>query len=290
MSSDPHSMSVLVVVLAGSFVAALAFALGLWRALSRLLPRYRARFRERVDLQLGRAHLFIDASRLLLLNLATALAASVAVGWLAHSALVALLCALCTGLAPRITLAWVSRRRLSRLRGQLPDVMLLTAAALRAGAGLSAALAQVAAEVEVPARQELEMMLREQRLGASFAEALSGLERRIAIDDVTLFVAALRISHLTGGDLADTLERLASSMRVKLALEGKVRALTAQGKLQGWVMGLLPAGLALLLMRIEPQAMSALFETRAGLAVVAFVVVMQAIGVWFIRRIVAVEV
>ncbi len=260
------------------------------RTLERVGPAYRARFTEAVARQLARSHLYVDPGRLMALNLAIAVAASGAALWLAGSLPAAAAAALASGLLPRIALALVSRRRRHAFRQQLPDLLMLVAGSLRAGLGLAQALGQTAAEIDAPARQEIELMLREQRLGASFDDALAGLERRMPLEETALLCAALRISRETGGNLAETLESLGDSMRRKVAIEGKIRALTAQGRLQGWAMGLLPMLCAALLWLVEPVAMSALFTTRYGLATCAFVLAMQAVGLLFLRRVMRIDV
>lgn len=98
------------------------------------------------------------------------------------------------------------------------------------------------------------------------------------LEEMRMPSAALRIAHDTGGNLAETLEALAQTTRRKLALENKIRALTSQGRLQGWIMGLLPLVLAFVLFQIDPQSMSGLFTTMPGLAVCIVVTVLQGLG------------
>ncbi|MFT4102876.1 MAG: type II secretion system F family protein [Burkholderiaceae bacterium] len=272
------------------FLAVSVFAWWLWGSLGRTGRRYGERFNQTVEIQLARSHLFIDPRRLLTLNVVIVVAVGGAAYVLSGSGLIALVAAGLAGLSPRILLAHVRRTRRERFRQQLPDLMLLTAGGLRAGASLWQALAQVTAETAPPARQEIEMMLREQRLGVSLNQALAGLERRMGVEETRLLSAALRIAHETGGNLAETLESLAESTRRKQALEAKVDALTSQGKLQGWVMGCLPLLLGLVLFKMEPVAMSALFTTWYGLSACAAIVVLQSLGFLFVRRIVSVDV
>ena len=134
------------------------------------------------------------------------------------------------------------------------------------------------------------MLLREQRLGVTFDTALDNLEKRVPLEDFTLFTAALRVSRETGGNLAETLERLAETLRQKLTIEGKIRALTAQGKLQGIIVGLLPFALMAVLFQMEPAAMSKLFTTWYGYAVIGFIVVMEVIGAFLIKKIVTIDI
>ena len=276
------------VLLAGLAVAIAAYLIA--RSLARLLPVYRARFADAVSRQLARAHLFVDPGRLLALNLGVCAGLSAFALWITGSLLVAALAALAGGALPRLTLALIRRRRLNAFRQQLSDLLMLTAGGLRAGLSLGQALGQTAAEIDVPARQEVELMLREQRLGATFEQALAGLERRMPLEETALLCAALRISRETGGNLAETLEALGDAMRRKVAIEGKIRALTAQGRLQGWAMGMLPVLCALLLWLVEPVAMSALVTTWYGLATCAVIAVMQLLGLYFLRRVMRIDV
>jgi len=274
----------------GSFAAAAGLLWWAMRYFEDLSRRYRERFNQSVGTQLGRAHLFINPGRLLTLNVVTVLVATGLVAWISESAMLAFLAAVLAGFAPRITLMWLRYSRRERFRQQLPDLMLLTAGGLRAGSSLWQALALTSSELASPARQEIELMLREQRLGVSFEQALTGLERRMSVEEMHLMAASLRISYDTGGNLAETLESLAESTRRKVALEGKIRALTAQGKLQGWIMGLLPMVLGAVLFQVDSKAMSPLFTTWYGLGVCAIVIVMQILGLYFVRRIVTVDV
>jgi len=132
--------------------------------------------------------------------------------------------------------------------------------------------------------------MREQRLGVSFDQALDNLEQRVDLEDMALFGSAMRVSRETGGNLAETLERLADTLRQKLAIEGKIRALTAQGKLQGFIVGLLPFALMFVLFKMEPEAMSRMFTTWYGLAVIGFIVLMEFIGGLIIKKIVTIDV
>jgi len=279
----------LQVALPAAGAAAIGFYL-VFVTVARLAPAYRARFDASVSRQLARAYLYVSPQRLLALNLGTAATAALAALLLGGGLPGAALAALASGMLPRLLLAWLRRRRAHAFRLQLSDLMMLAAGGMRAGLGLSQALGQTAAEMDAPARQEIELMLREQRLGASFDEALTGLERRMPLEETALLCAAMRISRATGGNLAETLESLGDAMRRKVAIEGKIRALTAQGRLQGWAMGLLPLLCAGLLWLVEPAAMSALFTTGYGLATCAVVVVMQLLGLYFMRRVMRIDV
>jgi len=271
--------------------AAAAAALALAALLGRqLVARHRARFEQAVGAQMRESFLFVDISRLFVLQQLLAASATIAAWLLTGRWQVALMVALGAGALPRFALRRIRRRRQQAFRQQMPDLLLLVAGGLRAGSGLGQALAQAAAEIDAPARQELGLVMREQRLGVGLDQALSALSRRMPVEETTLFASALRIGAEAGGSMAATLESLADATRRKLAIEAKVRALTAQGRLQAWVMGALPVVLALVLFAIDPISMRALVDTWHGWGVCAGVALLQAAGVLMIRRIVAVDV
>ncbi len=259
-------------------------------AFERLLPAYRRRFFHGVSDQLERAHLFFDPVRLFALNLSFAAILTIGLWVASGSALLALLASVLAGVIPKVMLTWIRVRRRTRFRAQLSDLLMLTAGGLRAGMSLVQSLSQTAAEIEAPARQELELMLREQRLGAPFEQVLTQLERRMPLEETALLCAALRISRETGGNLAETLESLADSMRRKIGIEEKILALTAQGRLQGWAMGLLPVLCGFLLSLIEPDAMATLFSTWYGMTTCVVIAIMQLLGLYFMRRVMRIDV
>ena len=100
----------------------------------------------------------------------------------------------------------------------------------------------------------------------------------------------MRIASETGGGLAETLEQTAATLRSQYAIELKIKALTSQGKMQAWVVGLMPVFLLWVLTRMEPEAMALLWTTPMGWGVLGCVVIMEFFGVVIIRRIVAIDV
>ena len=252
--------------------------------------RYRSRFTGNVGRRLNDLLLFVDAQRLFRWNLLIVVLVMVAIRLVTGSWLLMALGAICLGMLPNLVLVRLARQRRLQFAGQLPDALLLVSAAIRAGASLPLALRQMSQEMVAPCGQEFELMLREQRLGVTLDDALGSLERRMGGDDLRLFTAAVRIAGDSGGNLAETLERLADSVRRKITVEGTIRALTAQGRLQGWIMTLLPPAVAAALFAIEPQAMEPLVTTWQGWAVCGVIGVLELAGLLFIRRIMDIDI
>ncbi len=285
-SSDPR----LWVAAIGVMFAVILAAWVAMDASARAGGRYERRLAHRIERRLGELLVFVDVRRLLTLNLLVVIGLPL-FAWLITGAWpLAAVAAVLALAAPNWLLLRLARRRRQRFTAQLPDLLLLVAGSLRAGAGLTLALRQVSLEIASPAGQEIDLVLREQRLGSSLDQALTGLERRMGGDELRLFTAAIRIASDTGGNLAETLERLADSIRQRLAIEAKIEALTSQGRLQGWIMAALPVAVALALFVLEPEAMEPLVATWQGWLVLAGVAVLELAGLLMIRRIMAIDV
>jgi tight adherence protein B len=254
------------------------------------MAKYRASFTERAKFQAQEFFLFIDPRKLFAANVSVMAIGAALVWGITGSALVATPVFFALALLPRWLYARLRRRRLDKFETQLPDALMMIAGALRAGLGLSSALAQLVAESEAPISQEFSLLLREQRLGVTLEQSLANLSLRIPTPSTTLVVSAMRIATETGGGLSETLERTAQTIRGRLQMEGKILALTSQGKLQAWVVGALPLFLMMVLNKMEPEAMSHLWHTQMGWATLVVIAFFEVMGIYVIRRIIAIDV
>jgi len=282
-------MAILILMLATGLLAALVA----WAALQRLLreyARYRASFQHHTEHRLADFFLFLDPGQVWGANLALATSIgilSLALG--AHPLAAGLAVASLLAL-PRGLLARARRRRLRRIDEQLPDFLLALAGALRSGSGLQVGLRQVVQHSQRPLAQELGLLLQQQRMGLGFEEALEALQRRVATESMGLVVAAIKVAGHTGGSLAETLERISVTLRTRLQLLGRIQALTSQGRMQAYIMAALPVVLAVALHALDPQAMSALWQTAEGWAVLLLIGVLECGGIYMVRRIVNIDV
>ena len=277
-------------VIVGVTVAvAIAIALLTWSLFdigTNGLSRYRQLFTERTNVNLRELFLFVEPERLFMLNLSVMLLVGVAAWMLTGSLFLAVLGLVLTALVPQLLLRYLRRRRLDAMELQLPDTLLMLAGGMKAGVSLTQAIQQLVRESRPPVSQEFDMVLREQRLGVALDAALENLNQRVPLQSVTLTVSAMRI----GGQLAETLERASQTLRTKLAMEGKIRALTSQGKLQAIVVGALPLFLMYVLNKMEPEAMNLMFTTQTGYATLAVIALLEIFGVLIIRKIVDIDV
>jgi len=282
-----------LVVIAITLVIALSAGLLTWFVMDMgtvTMARYRAHFTERTRFQVQEFFLFIDARKLFAANLAI-MALGAVLTWIATGSIfLAIPVFFALALTPRLLYAWMRTRRMRQFEEQLPDALMMISGGMRAGVGLSSAMAQLVAEAPAPLGQEFSLMLREQRLGVTLEQSLNNLARRMPTQTTTLVVSAMRIATETGGGLAETLERTAGTIRSRLQMEGKIGALTAQGKLQAWVVGLLPVVLMLVLNKMEPVAMGMLWHSRVGWATLVVLGTLEFMGVYVIRKIIAIDV
>lgn len=282
-------MAVVVLMLACGALAALAAWLVI-RLVQKEYVRYRTRFESEAVHGLADFFLFLDPSALWGVNLVVAMAPTAAFLLMGGEPLAAVFLASVLLTLPKLALGHARRRRLCRIDAQLPDFLLALAGALRAGSGMQSGLQLVAQHAARPLSLELNLILQQQRMGLSFTEALDALHSRVPTESTGLVVAAIKVAVHTGGSLAETLERISHTLRTRLQLQGKIRALTSQGRMQAWIMAGLPLLLALALHALDPESMSLLWTSIPGWIVIAFVVVLELAGMYMVRRIVDIDV
>ncbi len=254
------------------------------RLLRWMAERHRQGLQDNVESRLADAFLFIDARSLLLAGRLASLVLLLGTYALSNSLVMAAAVAAMGLFAPSLLIRSWRKRRDRALERQWPETLQALSGALRAGISWAPALQQVAASVDEPMRSELELVLQQQRLGITQAQALDGLRQRIGTDSAAMVVAAITASLEAGGSLADVLERLGMRCRQQLQLAARARALSAQARLQARVLLLLPPGLGLVLHALDPTSMRLLWTTSAGIQVLTAVLVLELIGLLWIRR------
>ena len=182
-----------------------------------------------------------------------------------------------------------SKRRRAFLE-QLPDVLMLIAGALRAGYSLQQALAAVGEDAKPPASEEFRRGMAEIRLGATMDDTLQDMARRIGIIDFDWTVMAIEIQREVGGDLAEILETIGDTIRERERIRRQIRALTAEGRLSGWVLGILPFAFAAFLLLQSPDYLEPLFTTTLGWMMIGGAVFLMIVGAFWMRKIVRIEV
>jgi tight adherence protein B len=198
---------------------------------------------------------------------------------------------------PRFYLGMRQRRRLKAFGDQLPDTITLLANSLRAGSSFLQGIELVTREARPPISEEFERVVREMALGVALQPALNNLSRRVASEDLELMVTAINIQSQVGGNLATVLDSIAFTIRERIRIQGEIQTLTAMQRYSGYVITLLPVGLAGILFLISPSYIGGmlarppeLFGLPMGIVFFAVGLISMGIGYLLIRRIVDIKV
>lgn len=255
-----------------------------------VLDKQRSELETSTKTTLADMFIFLDPTQIFYYNVAALVVLPTLVWLFTNNPVFVTFTAIATLILPKYYIKSMAAKRLKRFEEQLPDALLMVSGAMRAGASLNIAMESMVKEQKPPLSQEFELMLREQRLGVDFDTALVNMEKRNPLQDFSLVVSGLRISREVGGNLAEILESLSTTLREKATMEGKIRSLTAQGKMQGIIMSGLPLLIMAALNWLEPKAMGTMFTTLFGWATLSVILIMITIGYLLIRKITSIDV
>ena len=191
---------------------------------------------------------------------------------------------------PRAVVRRLRQKRLLAFNTQLVDALVAMSNALRAGFSIQQAFESIVKEGKKPIGQEFSVFLQQMRIGVRFEDALRNLEERVGSEDLTLMVRAIEIARQTGGNLTETFDRIAETIRERTRIEGRIRALTAMGRLQGIVVGLIPIFLLVVLTLMDPKMMMSFYGSTTGVMLLGLMVLLEAIGFYVIKKIVNIRV
>ena len=252
--------------------------------------RYEAGFTEHAEDSFEQLFLFMDTRKVFLINIALLLVLPLFIYLVTGSIFYVVVIVLLIFLLPKLIVKLMKARRIAAINAALPDVLAQLAGAMRAGATFLNAVETMVEETSGPISQEFSLMLREQRMGRTLDESLDNLAERVESEEMDLMITAAQISRELGGNLSDIFQRLSISLRRKQEMEGKIAALTSQGKMQGWVVSALPFLIIFALVMLEPEIMRPIFSTLLGWMFLAVIVVLEICGALMIRKIVNIDV
>jgi len=254
-----------------------------------LFHLYTTQFIHRVDDKLKKS--FIESSPVRLLLLSFGFTAILVFSFSIFLGVIGVLIGLVLGLlAPWFYQYLVRRKRKKQFIYQLPDALSSLAASMRAGGSLVKGIEMLALRQPEPLSQEFALIVAENRVGRELEESLESLTKRLNCKELELLTTSITIARNVGGNLADTLDILADTLREKAQIEGKIEALTATGRAQGWVISLLPFGVGVALYLQKPEAMLVLVYEPWGWVVLAVITLMMTLAVWMIYKIVNIDV
>jgi len=166
-------------------------------------------------------------------------------------------------MAPKWYVSFAAGKRIRAFDSQLSDTLNLWVNALRSGYSVLQGMEAIATELPPPVSVEFERVVQEVRLGLSVEEALDNMYRRVPSEDLDLIITAVNIQREVGGNLAEVLESISHTIRERVRIKGEIRTLTAQGRISGTIISLLPIVLGGLLFMINPDYVSELWVKEA---------------------------
>jgi len=200
-----------------------------------------------------------------------------------------LACVVCF-FAPRWYIAFLRGRRLRAFNDQLGDTINLMVNSLRAGYSVMQAMDAVAQEMGTPISTEFGRVGQEVQLGLTLEQALSNMLRRVPSDDLDMMITAVNVQREVGGNLAEVLDSISHTIRERIRIKGEIRALTAQSRISGYMVAMVPIVLAVVIYLIQPEFMSLLFTERCGWIMLGVAVVGIVAGFVVIGKIVDIDV
>lgn len=232
----------------------------------------------------------IEPATLFLTTGAVSICCFLAAYGLRRSLLTAGLAAAATVVSPLWYLRHKRNRRQIKFTEQLPDVLTMISRSLRAGHSLSAAVELVSQELPDPAGGSFKIAFDQQRLGMRMTEALALMPKMIDSLDLHFFITIVRINSETGGNLAEILDKLAETIRSRLQIRRQVQVFTAEGRMSGWVLVILPIVVFALFYLLHPGYMEPFFTNRTCQLALIGAAVGQIVGFLLIRKIINIRI
>jgi len=239
--------------------------------------------------RLDQANLSWSAGRLLMLSAVCFAVPSYLVDWKTSMILPSLGVGLVTGLGPYGFVLFKRSKRFAKFEERLPEALDLMVSGLRAGHSLIAAMGLVGREVPDPVGGEFKACFEEQNYGLELKSAIENLIDRVPLQDMRIVATAIMIQKESGGNLAEVLDKTSYVIRERFRLKREITH-TAQGRLTGWILSLLPVVLGIALFFVNPQMMSILWTRPIGVDLLWASAAMTVVGGLIIRHIVNMEV
>ena len=265
------------------------FSLVIFTVLAKAYEQYQERYVAKSMNDLSDMFLFINPQQMLILNIAS----MCLLGILSYIIFNPILCVGATIFGfflPMLMVKHYRKRRIKKFNVQLVDALQAMANAFKAGLTFPQAIEHVSREAQPPLSQEFGLFVKEVKLGVPLEEALVNMAKRVGSDDLELVVVSTNIARQLGGNMAEMFETISTVIRERFRLEGKIDALTSQGKLQGWIVAAMPAVLGMVLNSMRPDLMEPMMNHMFGYILVTLIAIMEILGILIIRRIVNIDI
>lgn len=231
----------------------------------------------------------VTPGTIILASACTAALAYALVWHFLHLALVAAVVAALAACLPFAYVRHVRTKRMLKFEEQFPEAIDLLARALRAGHALTTGLSMVAEELPEPIGPEFKLLYDQQNFGMPMPQALREFAARVPSLDARFFVTAVLTQREAGGNLSEVLDNLSKIIRERFKVKRQVRVISAHGRITGWCLSILPTGLALFFLFMNPEKYGTFARDPLGMQMIAGALFLQVIGVLIIRKIVNIE-
>lgn len=273
-----------------SFFGCVVFTATGWSLFSQGWESYEEKYLEGASRTLDDLFLTIPPQQLMWLSVFCAFAGFGIPSLLLGAPAIGVVMGIFGAFAPRLALKFMKKKRDEKFKEQLVEALITLTNALRSGFSLPKAFQLIAHDMPKPICQEFSILVQELRLGIDTEEGLRNMLKRMPSEDLDLVVTSVAISNSVGGNLAEVFDKIGDTIRERRRIEGRIDALTAQGKMQGLVVSCLPIVVGLAINYIAPDIFEPMLTTWAGWGIIAFMCVMECLGYFFIRKICNIEV
>lgn len=252
-------------------------------------PLFRKDMTKKIEEQLARADIPLRGEEFLLIWIAAGLIPGSLVFLLTHNVALVLVSYLLGILVPPFLVTRAQQNKIKKFNQQIGDSLSIMSNALRAGFSFLQAMEMVSREMPEPICKEFARTFREINLGTPTEDALHKMVKRISSDDLELLVTAVLIQRQVGGNLAEILDNISHTIRERIRIKGEIKTLTAQGRISGLIIGLIPPCLILLLLFINPGYMKPLLQTQIGWTMLGAGAFTEVIGIILIKKIITID-
>ena len=277
------------IVLLTTFVGACVLVLIVFSVVKRGLEQYEDRYATKGTKRLEDMFFFVSTRQIMMMTVAIAIMFFL-LGFLIFNILMGIILGAFGFVFPFVGIRYLQKKRIREFERQLVDALTQMSAAFKAGLTLPQAADNISQEMKPPLGQEFSLFVRELKLGVPMEDALINMAERVGSEDLDLVVTSTNISRQLGGNMAEMYDIISATIRERFRLEGRIRALTSQGKLQGWVVACMPVALGLFLNYWRPDLMKPMLAHPFGWGLIGVIALMLLLGVLLIRKIVNIDV
>lgn len=249
-----------------------------------------SKYREKTEVRLVQAHLPLKYEEYITINLIIFIVAALISLVFTENIIISALFAILASFLPLLYVNFRRKSIIQKIETQLPDTLALISNTLKSGYSFLQGIDAASRELPAPISLEFQQIMREINLGVNTEKALESFGKRVQSPDLELIILAVLIQRQIGGNLSEILDNISETIRSRIKINGEIKVLTAQGRVSGLIISLMPVALGIILYFMNPSYILTLFQSPIGIGMLVMAGLMQAIGILLIRRIIRIEV